>query len=71
MRRLRYGSPSSVRVTIVLDEIGRGEADLYVDANRNRRIEWPDRVAGENRTCACLSTWRSSKAKRPAMSAGR
>ena len=48
--RLRYGSPSSVRMTIVLDEIGRGEADLYVDANRNRRIEWPDRVAGENRT---------------------
>jgi hypothetical protein len=48
--QLRYGSPSSVRVTIVLDEIGRGEADLYVDANRNRRIEATDRVHGENRT---------------------
>jgi hypothetical protein len=39
-----------VRVTIVLDEIGRGEADLYVDADRNRRIEATDRVEGENRT---------------------
>jgi hypothetical protein len=48
--QLRYGSPSSVRVTIVLDEIARGAADLYVDANRNRRIEAADRVAGENRT---------------------
>jgi hypothetical protein len=34
----------------VLDEIGRGAADLYVDANRNRRIEAADRVDGENRT---------------------
>jgi hypothetical protein len=48
--QLRYGSPSSVRVTIVLDEIGRGAADLYVDANRNRRIEATDRVDGANRT---------------------
>jgi hypothetical protein len=48
--QLRYGSPSSVRVAVVLDEISRGEGDLYVDANRNRRIEATDRVAGENRT---------------------
>jgi hypothetical protein len=48
--QLRYGSPSSVRVTVVLDEVGRGDADLYVDANRNRRIEATDRVDGENRT---------------------
>ena len=48
--QLRFGSPSSVRVTIVLDELGRGEADVYVDANRNRRIEATDRVDGENRT---------------------
>jgi hypothetical protein len=48
--QLRYGSPSSVRVTVVLDETGRGEADLYVDANRNRRIEATDRVDGANRT---------------------
>ena len=37
-------------MTVVLDEIGRGAADLYVDANRNRRIEATDRVDGENRT---------------------
>ena len=48
--QLRYGSPGSVRVTVVLDEIGPGEADLYVDAGRNRRIEDRDRVAGEGRT---------------------
>ncbi|HZW31240.1 MAG TPA: hypothetical protein VFF52_11065 [Isosphaeraceae bacterium] len=48
--QLRYGSPSSVRVTVVLDEIGPGAADLYVDANRNRRIEATDRVDGANRT---------------------
>jgi hypothetical protein len=48
--QLRYGSPSSVRVTVVIDEIARGRADLYVDANRNRRIEETDRVDGESRT---------------------
>jgi hypothetical protein len=48
--QLRYGSPSSIRITVVLDEVARGTADLYVDANRNRRIEATDRVDGENRT---------------------
>ncbi len=48
--QLRYGSPGSVRVTIVLDELATGGADLYVDANRNRRIEEKDRVAGADRT---------------------
>ena len=43
--QLRYGSPSSVRVTVVLDDVAPGKADLYVDANRNRRIEPTDRVA--------------------------
>jgi hypothetical protein len=42
--QLRYGSPSSVRVTVVLDEAGPGDADLYVDADRNRRIEPRDLV---------------------------
>jgi hypothetical protein len=48
--QLRFGGASSVRVTIVLDEVGPGEADLYVDADRNRRIEPRDRVAGIGRT---------------------
>jgi len=43
--QVRYGSPSSVRVTVVLDEVGPREADLYVDANRNRRVEPSDKVA--------------------------
>jgi catechol 2,3-dioxygenase-like lactoylglutathione lyase family enzyme len=48
--QIRYGSPSSVRVTVVLDEIARGVAEVYVDSDRNRRIEARDRVEGENRT---------------------
>src|SRR5262249_58696938 len=48
--QLRYGSPGSVRVTVVLDEAGPGDVDLYVDADRNRRIEAKDRVASKDRT---------------------
>ena len=48
--QLRYGSPGSVRVTIVLDEVANGDVDLYVDADRNRRIETKDKVAGDGRT---------------------
>ena len=47
--QLRYGSPGSIRVTVVLDEVAPGDVDLYVDSNRNRRIEARDRVAGEGR----------------------
>ncbi len=43
--QIRFGSPGSVRVTVVLDEVAPGEADLYVDADRNRRIDERDRVA--------------------------
>jgi hypothetical protein len=52
--QLRYGSPSSVRVTVVLDDLAPGKADLYVDANRNRRIEPGDLVA----PAADGRTWR-------------
>jgi hypothetical protein len=45
--QLRFGSPSSVRVTVVVDEVGPGEVDLYVDARRKRRIGAADRVAGK------------------------
>lgn len=50
--QIRFGSPGSTRVTVVLDEVGPGESHLYVDANRNRRIEPTDRVAaaGDGRT---------------------
>ena len=43
--QVRFGSAGSIRVTVVLDEVGPGEADLYVDADRNRRIDDRDRVA--------------------------
>jgi hypothetical protein len=50
--QLRYGGPNSVRITVVLDEAGPGDADLYVDAGRNRRIEPGDKVepAADRRT---------------------
>ena len=44
--QIRYGSPGSVRVTVVLDVADNGQAALYVDSNRNRRIEPRDRVEG-------------------------
>ena len=47
--QLRYGSPGSTRVTVVVDESGPGEVNLYVDADRNRRIEARDRVDGRGR----------------------
>jgi hypothetical protein len=42
--RIRYGSASSIRVSIVLDETANGEVDLYADADRNLRIDDRDRV---------------------------
>ena len=47
--QLCYGSPGSTRVTVVVDEVGPGEVNLYVDADRNRRIEARDRFAGLGR----------------------
>jgi hypothetical protein len=43
--QIRFGSAGSIRVTVVLDEVAAGEVDLYVDADRNRRIDDRDRVA--------------------------
>ena len=43
--RIRFGSPSSIRVTIVLDETPDSAVDLYVDADRNLRIEDHDRLS--------------------------
>jgi hypothetical protein len=48
--QLRYGSPGSVRITVVLDEVSPRDVDLYVDADRNRRIEAKDRLSGKDRT---------------------
>jgi hypothetical protein len=45
--QVRFGSASSVRVTVVLDELSPGKADFYVDADRDRRIEDSDRIDGE------------------------
>jgi hypothetical protein len=46
--QIHYGSPSSVRVAIVLDEVSASDADLYVDTGRNRVIEGANRVKGES-----------------------
>jgi hypothetical protein len=48
--QLRYGSPGSVRITVVLDEGGPDGPELYVDADRNLRIQAEDRVVGRDRT---------------------
>jgi hypothetical protein len=42
--QIRYGAADSNRVILVLDEINSRDADLYVDANRNRVIESKERV---------------------------
>ncbi len=47
--QLRYGSPGSVRITVVLDEASSSDVDLYVDSDRNRRIEVKDRIVGKDR----------------------
>lgn len=44
--QLRFGSPGSTWVTVVLDEVKGGETDLYVDIDRNRKIDGHDRVTG-------------------------
>ena len=43
--RVRFGSPSSTRVTVVVDTAASGEVDLYADADRNLKIDDRDRVA--------------------------
>src|ERR1700728_4538209 len=43
--RIRFGSPSSTRVTVVIDTTASGEVDLYADADRNLKIDDRDRVA--------------------------
>jgi hypothetical protein len=42
--RVRFGSPSSTRVTVVVDTVPSGEVDLYADADRNLKIDEHDRV---------------------------
>ena len=44
--QLRYGSPDSTRVTLVVDVLGPDSFDLYVDKNRNRKIEPAELVPG-------------------------
>jgi hypothetical protein len=42
--RVRFGSPSSTRVTVVVDTLASGEVDLYADADRNLKIDERDHV---------------------------
>lgn len=48
--QLRFGTPDSTRVTVVVDQIDPDRFDLYVDRDRNRRIDPSERVPGEDRT---------------------
>jgi hypothetical protein len=56
--RIRFGSPSSIRVSIVLDETATGEVDLYADADRNLRIDDRDRVSAAGPTDRNARVWR-------------
>ena len=56
--QIRFGSPGSIRVTVVLDEVGPGDVDLYVDANRDRKIDDRDRVAGTKGSFGREQVWR-------------
>jgi hypothetical protein len=47
--QVRYGNEASVRVTVVVDEIGQGEFILFVDRNRDRVIQPVDRIEGDGR----------------------
>jgi hypothetical protein len=42
--QVRFGSPSSTRVTVVIDSAPTGEIDLYADADHNLKIDERDRV---------------------------
>ena len=44
--QLRFGSPNSTRIVVVLDEVTAAEGDLYVDANRDRHLTPAEKVAG-------------------------
>ena len=56
--QIRFGSPGSVRVTVVLDEVGPDDVDLFVDANRDRKIDDRDRVAGMKGSAGREQVWR-------------
>jgi hypothetical protein len=42
----RFGTSGSTLVTVVIDRISDAEADVYVDRDRNRKIEGEERLAG-------------------------
>jgi hypothetical protein len=56
--QVRFGSAGSVRVTVVLDEVGPGDVDLYVDANRDRKIDQRDRVSTTKGSAGRDIQWR-------------
>ena len=56
--QLRFGNPGSIRVTVVLDEVGPGDIDLFVDANRDRKVDGRDRVAGTKGSSGREQFWR-------------
>src|SRR5208337_1065841 len=58
--QLRFGNPGSVRVTVVLDEAGPGDVDLFVDANRDRKIDDRDRVTAVEGSTGRERLWRLS-----------
>lgn len=46
---LRYGDAGSLRVALVIDDLGSGDFHLFVDRNRDRQIEMDELVPGAGR----------------------
>lgn len=46
---LRYGSPNSQRIALVLDEVSRRDFDIYVDLDRNQAITSGEKLDGSGR----------------------
>src|SRR4051794_35601385 len=45
--RLTYGSGRTAPVTLVVDEVGLGDVDLYIDGDRDNEVTAKERVPGE------------------------
>ena len=48
--QIRYGGPGTTRIAIAVDDLADGGVDLYVDADRDRRITATDKVLGAGPT---------------------
>jgi hypothetical protein len=65
--QVRFGGANSPHVALVVEELPSAEVNLYVDADRNRKIEPSERVAGAERRWRfeLESEWRDDNTPTP------